>query len=312
MKCRICQSTNSKVIRDTLRYDVKRDVLQCLDCDFIYLADAKRGEYYSGQEYRKHYGPDLTRKVSCQEIFGTYLPAQGEMIKEIESILRPDMKVLDIGCSTGHFLTALKDLVGERVGLELGKDEVEFIRTNLDVKVYDQPIEEVKITEGPFDLITSFQVLEHIEEPQHFLEAIYRNLKPDGYLYLELPNLNDVLVSTYQVKGYIDFFYHEPHVSYFSEQTLKKLLHKVGFDGEVKTVQRYNILNHINWMLTGKPMDNFTLGNKTPELVTKDTVDKKIKKELNDFIQRTDKEYKELINKFKLGESLSFLGKKSK
>ena len=186
------------------------------------------------------------------------------------------------------------------------------ISGDLDFKVYDQPIEEVKITEGPFDLITSFQVLEHIEEPQHFLEAIYRNLKPDGYLYLELPNLNDVLVSTYQVKGYIDFFYHEPHVSYFSEQTLKKLLHKVGFDGEVKTVQRYNILNHINWMLTGKPMDNFTLGNKTPELVTKDTVDKKIKKELNDFIQRTDKEYKELINKFKLGESLSFLGKKSK
>src|SRR3989338_9355001 len=124
MQCRICESTNNKVIRNNLRYDIRRDVLQCLDCGFIYLADKNDDQYYSSEQYRKHYGPDLTRKVSCQEIFDTYLPAQGEMIKEIKSIVRPDMKVLDIGCSTGHFLTALKDLGGGGVGLELGKDEV--------------------------------------------------------------------------------------------------------------------------------------------------------------------------------------------
>lgn len=312
MKCKVCESVNSKVIRNNLRYDVKRDVLQCQDRDFIYLADKDQDEYYSSKEYRNHYGPDLKKKVSCQEVFDTYLPAQEEIIKSIKHIFKPDMKVLDIGCSTGHFLTYIKDFVGERVGLELNEDEVEYIRNNLDFKVYDQPIGEVDIKEGPFDLITSFQVLEHIDDPQSFLEAIVKNLKPDGYLYLELPNLDDVLVGTYKTKGYIDFFYHEPHVSYYSAQTLKKLLNKMNLDGEIKTVQRYNILNHINWVLTGKPMDNFTLGNKTPELVGADDVDEKIKDELNSFIQKTDKKYKNIINKHKLGESLTFLGKKIK
>lgn len=312
MKCRICDSENNKVVRDILRYDIKRDVLQCGDCDFIYLADKNQNEYYSSQEYRNHYGPDLTKQVSRQDIFNTYLPAQEEIIKDLKHIFKPDMKVLDIGCSTGHFLTYIKDMVGERVGLELSSDEVKFIRDNLDFKVYDQSIEEADISEGPFDLITSFQVLEHVENPKSFIKAILDNLKPDGYLYLELPNLDDVLISAYQVKGYADFYYHEPHVSYYSAKTLKDLLSKLGVDGEIKTVQRYNILNHINWILTGKPMDNFTLGNKVPELVTRDNVYSEVKDELNSFIQKVDKEYKDIINKHKLGESLTFLGKKMK
>lgn len=66
MKCKVCESANSKVIRNNLRHDVKRDVLQCQDCDFIYLADKDQDEYYSSKEYRNHYGPDLKKKISCQ------------------------------------------------------------------------------------------------------------------------------------------------------------------------------------------------------------------------------------------------------
>ncbi len=313
MPCKICQSGQSVVIRDTLRYDIKRDVLQCSSCSFVYLSSKKKvaDDYYSsGAAYRKQYGPDLTRTTSCQEIFDTYLPAQGSIIDEIKHVLGSDASILDVGCSTGHFLTAIKDHVGTRVGLELGRDAVTFIREKLDFSVYDVPIEQAVITEGPFDIITALQVLEHIEDPISFLKAINKNLKPGGYLYLELPNINDVLVSTYKIEGYINFFYHEPHVSYFSATTLQNLLSRVDFSGEIKTTQRYTVLNHLNWLLTNAPQKNFLLGNRTPMLVTGKTIDTQIKDDFNTFIKLADAQYKNLIIKHGLGESLTFLGQK--
>jgi len=311
MKCKICQSENNEVIRDTLRYGVKRDVLKCHNCGFVFLGKANEKEYYQSEQYRKNYGPNLNKVSNSKEIFDTYFPFQYQMIQEVEFILKPNTKILDVGCSTGHFLAALKDKVKIRVGLELDKSAVEFINKNLDFKVYDQPIQDVEIAEGPFDVITSFQVLEHIENPLEFLQAIDKNLKPGGYLYLEVPNLNDILLSIYKIKGFEDFYYREPHLSYFNEQSFKKLLDETGFKGEIGSVQRYNFLNHLNWIFTGKPQGEFSQGNLPPVLVKSDDVDKKVKDDLNSFIQSVDSQYKALINKHKLGENLTFLGQKN-
>lgn len=250
------------------------------------------------------------RTSSAREIFNAYAPFQEPIVKEIKHLLKPSTKILDIGCSTGHFLAALKGKAKTRVGLELGQDEVKFIRKNLDFKVYAEPIEDAKIAEGPFDLVTALQVLEHVPNPFSFLQSIAQNLKPKGYLYLELPNISDVLLSIFKIKGYEDFYYREPHVFYYSKDTLKALLKKAGFEGEIKNAQRYNFLNHLNWMLTGKPQDNFAVGNGDPVLISDTSVDKMIKNDFNKFIKDTDLKYKQLVEKHNLGESLTFLGRK--
>lgn len=308
--CPLCNSSQKKLVRDRIRYDVKRSVYRCAKCSMVYLERLPPGEaaaYYASKDYRARYGPKPGTAVNAREIFDTYRPFQAPIVVELKKILKPSMKVLDVGCSTGHFLDALKGKVKTRVGLELGKDEVEFIQKNLDFKVYDVPIEDADITEGPFDLITCFQVLEHIEEPIPFLKQLARNLKPGGYLYLELPNLDDALLSQYDIAGYRDFYYREPHVSYFSGTTLKKALGAAGFSGKIGSVQRYNILNHMHWFLTGKPQGNFTVANSTPVLVKGKS---KPAHELNAWIKRADEEYRALIAKLGLGESLSFIGRK--
>ena len=311
MKCKNCQQKEHEVIRDTLRYDVKRNVLRCKSCDLVFLdaPDTTKNDYYESAEYRKKYGPDLTKEVTPQEVFDTYYPAQAEIIKEIEPVLRKGMSVMDVGCSTGHFLAALEDKVGTRVGFELSKEENDFIKNSLDFKVYGTPIEETDIAEAPFDLITCMQVLEHIDEPKPFLEAMVSNLKPDGYLFIEVPNLDDILVSTYKNEGYTKFFFHEPHVSYFNEKTLLELLASTGIEGNLKTVQRYSLLNHLNWIMNGTPQKNFIQGTAEPFLIDDPAVPKEIADDFNSLIKEADTKYKKLVNKHKLGESLSFLGK---
>lgn len=296
------------MIRNSLRYDVKRDVLRCDTCDFEFLRrnTENEKEYYQSETYRKKHGPDLTKQSSCKEAFDMYFPFQQPIIDRLKPILRKEIRILDIGCSTGHFLASLKGLVDTRVGLELSHDEVDFIRGNLDFPVYDQPIETVSMKEGPFDLITVLQVLEHIDNPHSFLEGIKRHLKPDGYVYIEVPNLHDALLSAYDIPSYADFYYRAPHVSYFSSQSLSVLMQNCGYAGTIDNVQRFNILNHMHWKLTGKPMPNFVLGNCTPKLSERATA---AMQNLNAFIGTMDTEYKALLEKHGIGESITFLGK---
>lgn len=309
--CKLCGSKRSVILRRTLRYDIKRDVLQCSQCSLVYLAPQSGVDvYYAGKEYRKRHGPTLEKASTMREIFNAYFPHQGPIIEAIRRQLKPTMKVLDVGCSTGHFLSALKGKVKERVGLELGQGEAAFIRKNLDFKVYTDPIESAAISEGPFDFITALQVLEHVPEPISFLRGIAKNLKPRGLLYLELPNIDDALLSAFRVKGYADFYYREPHVYYYSMKTLKLLMQKAGFTGEFKTVQRYNLINHMSWILTERPQSTFALGNGVPKLVSHPLVSTERRNDLNEFFARMDKTYRELIEKHGMGESLTFLGRK--
>lgn len=311
MICPICLAKKSKLIRKKLRYDIKRNVWQCSQCGLAFLEPINEdADYYAGKKYRRQYGPNLRRRVDHQEIFNTYLPAQREIIKAVKKILKPTMRVLDVGCSTGHFLHSLRGLVAQRIGVELDREAVKFVKNKLDFKIYDKPLGKLKIAEAPFDLVTSFQVLEHIEDPLFFLRQIAKNLKSDGWLYLEVPNVNDVLLGTYQIPGYADFYFREPHLYYFSLPALKKLLARAGFVGEFKTVQRYSLFNHLHWFLTGRPQDSFEIGTAIPELVKSSSADRITKRELNSFIKSVDSKYKQLLVKRGLGESITFLGKK--
>lgn len=312
--CPACESPDYRIIRDTIRYDIKRNVRECMECGLVYL-EALIGsfkDYYAGRAYKNRYGPAPDRSASVQEIFDAYRPFQDDIIQEIRHLLRPKTSVLDIGCQTGHFLDALKGKVGTRVGLELGQEEVAFIRKQFDFPVYDALIENTEIAKSPFDLITCIQVLEHVENPRSFLEGVRKHLKPGGHVYIEIPNLNEALLTCYPECGYRNFHFHEPHILYFSVPALKKLLDEAGFVGEYKTVQRYNLLNHINWILTGKPQQHFSRGNQTPKLITDSAAPRTAASDLNEFIARADKEYKNILKKHGLGEMITFIGTKTK
>lgn len=194
------------------------------------------------------------------------------------------------------------------MGLELSRNEVSFIRRNLDFPVYSVPIERATIREGPFDVVTALQVLEHVEDPVSFLEHIRRHLKKSGTLYLELPNLDDVLLTEYRIQEYEDFYFREPHLSYFTQDSLRRALKKAGFEGEIKTVQRYTLINHMHWITARAPQKNFALGM-TAQLIGKPRTS--AGKRLNSFIQKADRDYRDLVGDLGLGESLVFVGKKS-
>jgi len=310
--CYLCDDDSVSVIRTKLRRGIERDVLSCSKCGFIYLRpnNDNLGKYY-GTDYRDKYTPSIDKKYDSDAMFKASLPLQNRRIERSKHLFNKDSNVLEVGASSGHFSYAIKDMVATRTVIELNLSDAEYIRQKQGISVYTTPIEETDIPKESFDGIFAFQMLEHVPNPRKFLTTLSEYIKPGGFIHVEVPNINDALLSAYKLnKGFADFYFREPHLYYFSVDTLKELFSQSGFDGEASTCQDNNFLNTINWIQNDKPQDSVETSQYPPILVNNKDVNDEIRGKLNKWILGVDREYQSLLNSLKIGDVALFLGTK--
>lgn len=294
MECLICGDEVTEVITDTLRDGQKSNVYYCRECDLGFLDNNKN------QEELMNYYRDTYRTDSPEKIFGDFFAFQKDRIDIIVPHINKNTKLLEVGCSAGMFLSHVKDLCGEIAGLDYDIRSSKFTEETCKCRVYANDSD---LPEQYFDIVCMFQTLEHVHDPKEFLARVCKSLKPDGLLYVEVPNIHDALVSTYDIPLHHRFFFHKSHLWYFSMKSLLSLMDLVGFIGEARFIQDYNILNHLAWANTGLPQD-FRSGMSPPFVKLKNNED------LNRFFVKIDKEYKHLLTKLGITSNIHFIGKR--
>jgi 2-polyprenyl-3-methyl-5-hydroxy-6-metoxy-1,4-benzoquinol methylase len=165
------------------------------------------------------------------------------------------MDVLEIGAATGFFVEGIKDKVKSVAGIEPHNEFRNYAQGELGLNMYSD-LEEARKAGLGYDIAFMFHVLEHIHDPKGFLINLKRLLKRNGKLYIEVPNVKDVLISFYKVPAFRSFYWNYAHLFYFSPETLKLLLQSAGYEIiKLIPIQRYNFSNHLQWMLEGKPRE---------------------------------------------------------
>lgn len=96
-------------------------------------------------------------------------------------------RVLDLGCGSGYGAAELSSAAPLVVGIDRVRPDAASRRAS--ARFVRADIAALPIAPASFDLIVSFQVIEHLEDPTPYLAAIARMLAPDGTALFTTPNL---------------------------------------------------------------------------------------------------------------------------
>lgn len=134
------------------------------------------------------------------------------------------INILDIGSGLGVFPYELKKKNFKVDAVEVDSRTIKYLKKFTGVKSYKHNFLKSKKNNLPtYNLITLNKVLEHVKDPTKMLINVKKNLKKDGYLYIELPD------SKAQIIGKNAGEFEVEHFHVFSRKSASKLLHLSGF-----------------------------------------------------------------------------------
>jgi hypothetical protein len=160
--------------------------------------------------------------------------------------------------------------------------------------------------ETKYNLVVSFEVLEHVFDLNLFLSKLSEIVENNGFINFEVPNHLDSLLVNYKNNRYEKFYYHKSHVHYFTPESLLSIFNYYGFQGNVSSFQMYPFYNQIFWTYNNQPQQSAKEALNYPRLLPGEIINDKI----NKFLKKTNKKYYKLMNKNLCGDCLIFKGKK--
>jgi len=228
---------------------------QCKKCGAIYLypvpSEEEENQFYR-REFEK-YMAVRSKQTGWSDPQKHVEMNQREVDRRLpflDKFLREGMKVLEIGCSSGFMLYALRKRGCHTVGVEPSKEFRNFVASNK-IEVYPS-VDELALHHKDFDVVIHYYLLEHVRDPEDFLKRCMSLVAPSGMMIFEVPSASDALLELYHVPAFDKFYWQIMHHWYFAKKSLSFLLDKIGHDYGIYPEQRYDLSNHVTWMLAGE------------------------------------------------------------
>ncbi|HMA05262.1 MAG TPA: methyltransferase domain-containing protein [Methanomicrobiales archaeon] len=251
MQCYLCGNREFTLITERLRYEEPRAVYRCNRCGLVFLHPTMTPEEERAF-YEKEYGEIFSKeKGTTPENLFEARSGDARMYRDwVSPFLDREDDCLEIGCASGYFLMAIREQVRSIHGMEPHAVLNRFCREMGISMIPDL----AACRDGRFTKIFMFFLLEHLGDPAGLLAEAGRVLRPGGKLFIVVPNVEDALLSLYEIPAFRDFYYTPAHQFYYSKKTLSDLLVKSGFSRfGILPRQRYDLSNHMHWMQYGKP-----------------------------------------------------------
>ena len=188
MRCKICDTEN-----EDFHYILRNSkVYRCKNCNLHYSNFLDEGFNSSGnnddvlddelRDYLRH------QLQNNEERFTNQVKISSEYLKNIDS-----PKILDVGIGGGLFLSLMSKTENKPkcYGIELDVKRLQFAKEEYGLEnIFSLPIQDeywVNNHEGSFDLITLWDVIEHVNSPKEIFESANRLLNQGGVLIMDTP-----------------------------------------------------------------------------------------------------------------------------
>ena len=135
--------------------------------------------------------------------------------------------LLEIGVGSGTFLSEAQKQGFEVYGIELNVIQADFVKNQLDIPCEDVPLYASSFGGRQFDIVYHCDVLSHFNNPISEFIKIHSRLKKGGFLIFQTGNIGEIDRKYYK---WFSSFQYPHHLYFFSQNSLKLLLKKSGFE----------------------------------------------------------------------------------
>lgn len=214
--CPLCQS------QDVRELFVKESVpyCACRACKLRFALPAINPNFHALNEFEPAYIQYLEDHIADRKNYTSLLQWMGRFAD-----LKAG-KVLDIGCGTGKWVRFLRRAGLDAAGIEPAKALYDqYLATE---PCYRNTSAETLVAngEGGYPVITSLDVLEHVQQPGPFLQSLAKLVAPGGKVFMSTPDVGSLPA---KVCGRYWHFYERYHLSYFTRKTFTRLAEQSGF-----------------------------------------------------------------------------------
>jgi 2-polyprenyl-3-methyl-5-hydroxy-6-metoxy-1,4-benzoquinol methylase len=224
--CIVCKSFKNKVVFQEFGIGI----LRCTNCGHVFSS------YEFNQNYDGYFGYDPLVE-SEHEFF--WNAAHKHLYNDFcqRFIVGKSGRLLDVGCGLGYFVKRLSDFPSWQVfGYEISRQAVDFARKELDLpNVFCGSVEDSNFDKASFDIITLWDVLEHIPHPDPLLSYLFSLLKEEGILFIHTGNAKIQLPKAklkkllWGMKPGSHYLEAKDHCHIYSMKAIKEVLCRNGF-----------------------------------------------------------------------------------
>jgi 2-polyprenyl-3-methyl-5-hydroxy-6-metoxy-1,4-benzoquinol methylase len=218
IRCCVCGNSSAKEFQ--LKYQKNHfAVVTCNKCGFHFIPPYYRNKI----NYTQYKNADVTTAVRAGNNWAK-IQRHKLRFKFIQKFIKKG-KLFDLGAGWGHFMLAGKELGYDVYGVEIS--EQPYLYCVNDLKLPVDHIDFFDLDESKkFDLITMWDVLEHIDRADVFLEKCSKLNQMNGYLFLQVPQIDSFIAKRHKDNWKMMGL---DHVNYFSKQTITKILENHGY-----------------------------------------------------------------------------------
>jgi 2-polyprenyl-3-methyl-5-hydroxy-6-metoxy-1,4-benzoquinol methylase len=222
--CNLCGCDDTKLVATRSRFDIPLDTVICKNCGLLYHNPRMTLEGFR-QFYAHNYRELIGGDESPETLFARQVQHGYRILDFVGGTIMRESRVLDLGCGTGGQLWVFrKERECEVIGVEPAVEHVEWARSQKELDVRAEMIEDVLLNRESLEFVIISQTLNHLLNPLGILESVRDSLVTEGKMFLEVMDfayavrLVGLLTATTVDHPYM-----------FAAETLHAMIQKAGF-----------------------------------------------------------------------------------